>query len=129
MLSRDKENTMLDNAAETYSPEQEENVIRRLPKKLETLQSRSHIGSISFLITTIHSLFRMLRTKEFHLSFSSKAMIVCALAYFILPTDLTPDFIPFIGYIDDTAVIMALLRRIGSEIERFNVWLQNNPYP
>jgi len=128
MLSRYKGNTMLDNAAETYSPEQEENVIRRLPKKLETLQSRSHIGPISFLITTIRSLFRMLRTKEFHLSFSSKAMIVCALAYFILPTDLTPDFIPFIGYIDDTAVIMALLRRIGSEIERFNVWLQNNSY-
>jgi uncharacterized membrane protein YkvA (DUF1232 family) len=34
-----------------------------------------------------------------------KAAIVAALGYFILPTDLVPDFIPVAGYADDAGVI------------------------
>ena len=34
-----------------------------------------------------------------------KAVLLGAIAYFILPTDLIPDYIPVIGYIDDAAVL------------------------
>ena len=64
----------------------------------------------------------MLTEKDYALSLKSKAMIVAALAYFILPTDLTPDFIPFVGYIDDGIVITALMKRVKSEIDRFLQW-------
>jgi uncharacterized membrane protein YkvA (DUF1232 family) len=33
-----------------------------------------------------------------------KAVLLGAIAYFILPTDLIPDYIPVIGFIDDAAV-------------------------
>lgn len=116
------EDKIIDDAVESYSPKKEESIIRRLPRKLERLQNNSAFKSLRFLIQTVQTLFEMLKTREFSLSFSTKAMIVAALTYFILPTDLTPDFIPLIGYIDDTAVIMALLRRIGNEVQRFEEW-------
>lgn len=116
------EDKIIDDAVESYSPKKEESIIRRLPRKLERLQNNSAFKSLRFLIQTVQTLFEMLMTREFSLSFSTKAMIVAALTYFILPTDLTPDFIPLIGYIDDTAVIMALLRRIGNEVQRFEEW-------
>lgn len=125
MNSQEAEHTLLNNTDSAYTPDAEEHVIEHLPDKLEKLKNRNNTGSIRFLVNTVHTLYLMVRTKEYNLSFSTKAMIVGALTYFVLPTDLTPDFIPFIGYIDDTAVIMALLRRIGSEIDRFKLWHLN----
>jgi uncharacterized membrane protein YkvA (DUF1232 family) len=46
-------------------------------------------------------------------------LIIGALVYFVLPTDLTPDFIPGIGYIDDLAVIMGVLKRLAHEVNRY----------
>ncbi|MFN9301919.1 MAG: YkvA family protein, partial [Candidatus Kapaibacterium sp.] len=74
------------------------------------------------LFRNITTLYAMLTEKDYALSLKSKAMIVAALAYFILPTDLTPDFIPFVGYIDDGIVITALMKRVKSEIDRFLQW-------
>ncbi len=44
---------------------------------------------------------------------TAKALMMAALAYFVLPTDLIPDFIPGIGYTDDAAVIAAALALVG----------------
>ena len=38
-----------------------------------------------------------------------KAAIVTTLGYFISPIDLIPDFIPFVGFSDDLAAIVAAL--------------------
>ena len=38
-----------------------------------------------------------------------KAAIVATLGYFISPIDLIPDFIPFVGFSDDLAAIVAAL--------------------
>ena len=45
---------------------------------------------------------------------ATKGMLLAALAYFILPFDVIPDFLPGIGFTDDAAVIaaaVALARR------------------
>ena len=39
----------------------------------------------------------------------TKGMILAALAYFVLPTDFIPDFIPGLGFTDDAAVIAAAI--------------------
>ena len=40
-----------------------------------------------------------------------KALLpISALAYFIIPIDLLPDFIPFVGQLDDLAIILLLVR-------------------
>ena len=45
-----------------------------------------------------------------------KALIGAALAYFIMPFDLIPDWIVGIGFTDDLAVVMMVLRQLSGAI-------------
>ncbi|MCQ2282885.1 MAG: DUF1232 domain-containing protein [Bacteroidales bacterium] len=47
---------------------------------------------------------------------SSKAIIVGALGYFILPLDVIPDFIPALGFTDDAAAIAIALKTVSDNI-------------
>ena len=46
-----------------------------------------------------------------------KAILVGALAYFIVPTDMLPDFIALLGFTDDAAVIAAALRTVLPHVQ------------
>jgi uncharacterized membrane protein YkvA (DUF1232 family) len=48
---------------------------------------------------------------------SAKGMMLAGLAYFVLPTDVIPDFIAGLGYTDDAAVLMAMLGLVGRHIQ------------
>lgn len=48
---------------------------------------------------------------------TAKALMMAALAYFVLPTDVIPDFIPGIGYTDDAAVFAAALALVGRHLK------------
>jgi len=45
-----------------------------------------------------------------------KAVLVGALAYFVLPSDIIPDVLPVIGYTDDAAVLAAAIKLVASHI-------------
>jgi uncharacterized membrane protein YkvA (DUF1232 family) len=45
-----------------------------------------------------------------------QATLIAALAYFILPFDFIPDFIPVLGYTDDAAVLAAAIRMVAKHI-------------
>ena len=45
-----------------------------------------------------------------------RAMLFAALAYFVVPTDLIPDFIPALGFTDDAAVLAITLQLIASHM-------------
>jgi uncharacterized membrane protein YkvA (DUF1232 family) len=45
-----------------------------------------------------------------------KAVLLGAIAYFILPMDFIPDYIPVIGYIDDAAVLAGAIKLVNSHI-------------
>jgi uncharacterized membrane protein YkvA (DUF1232 family)/3-methyladenine DNA glycosylase Tag len=45
-----------------------------------------------------------------------KILVFAALGYFICPTDLLPDYIPFIGYADDAVVLSTAISAIGMYI-------------
>ncbi len=46
-----------------------------------------------------------------------KAILMGALAYFVVPVDMIPDFIAALGYTDDAAVFYAALRTVAPHIE------------
>lgn len=46
-----------------------------------------------------------------------KAILFGALAYFILPVDLLPDFMPLLGFGDDAAVLYAAVRSVLPHIK------------
>jgi len=45
-----------------------------------------------------------------------KASLLGALAYFILPFDAIPDFLPMLGYSDDAAVLATAIRLVAAHI-------------
>jgi uncharacterized membrane protein YkvA (DUF1232 family) len=46
-----------------------------------------------------------------------KAILMGALAYFIMPADVIPDFIALLGYTDDAAVLLAAIRAVSPHIK------------
>jgi uncharacterized membrane protein YkvA (DUF1232 family) len=42
--------------------------------------------------------------------------LIGALAYFVLPFDFIPDFLPFIGFTDDAAVLATAIRLVSAHI-------------
>lgn len=48
--------------------------------------------------------------------------IVVALTYVVAPVDLIPDFIPFVGYLDDAAVVALCIMMIEEELNQFREW-------
>ena len=48
---------------------------------------------------------------------AAKAMLMAALAYFVLPFDAIPDVLAGIGYTDDAAVIAAVLVLVGRHLK------------
>lgn len=41
-------------------------------------------------------------------------MIIAALGYFISPLDVIPDALPALGYTDDLAILLALIKTVGA---------------
>ena len=48
---------------------------------------------------------------------SVKATLLGAIAYFVLPTDAVPDYIPIIGYTDDAAVLAIAVKLVSDHIK------------
>lgn len=47
---------------------------------------------------------------------AAKGMMMAALAYFVLPTDVIPDILPALGMTDDAAVIAAVIAIVGRNL-------------
>ena len=49
-------------------------------------------------------------------------LIVGAVVYFLMPTDLIPDFIAGVGLLDDAAVIAWVVDAVRDELAKFKAW-------
>ena len=49
--------------------------------------------------------------------FKAKAMLMAALAYFILPVDALPDWIIMVGFTDDAAVLAAAIQAVRMNLK------------
>lgn len=45
-----------------------------------------------------------------------------AIVYFVMPADLMPDVLVGIGFVDDVAVVSAVVRAVRNELDRFRAW-------
>lgn len=53
--------------------------------------------------------------------------IVFALLYVFSPIDAIPDFIPFVGLLDDAGVISACLALVEKQLLQYKEWKLDNP--
>lgn len=49
-------------------------------------------------------------------------IIAGGLLYFIIPTDLIPDFIPFLGLVDDVAILTTIIKSMQGELKKYRTW-------
>jgi len=64
-------------------------------------------------------LFEMITDKEYKVDKKTYLIVAGALAYAVLPTDIIPDFIPGIGFLDDAFVIGMTVKQLRDEIEKY----------
>lgn len=63
-----------------------------------------------------------------------RAIVVAAIAYFVLPIDAIPDMLAGFGFTDDAAVVLAALKTVGPWIQPHHrdaadAWLDGDPRP
>lgn len=108
--------------AEKVSQKDIDELDTSLPKKISSLEMKSlaeATGWIGTMLERVRTIYDMLRDRDYRISLRTKALVGAALLYFVLPTDIVPDFIPGIGYIDDALVLSTLWKMIGGEIEAY----------
>jgi uncharacterized membrane protein YkvA (DUF1232 family) len=86
------------------------------PERPSTLSARRD-GAKRTLLDTIRQLPSYLRLLggllvDRRVSLVDKALVAGAIAYIVSPLDLIPDFIPFLGQVDDVFLLMASLERL-----------------
>jgi len=64
-------------------------------------------------------LYDMVTDSDYTLEMKTKIAIAGTLAYVILPIDVIPDFIPFVGWIDDIFVLGYTMNAISEEIQKY----------
>lgn len=68
------------------------------------------------------TMWQMLRDAfkgRYRMSFITGLIIVLSLCYIVFPFDLLPDFIPFLGWIDDGIVLFLLIKVLNKETQRY----------
>jgi uncharacterized membrane protein YkvA (DUF1232 family) len=48
--------------------------------------------------------------------------LAMAVAYFVMPLDMIPDYIPFSGFVDDAAVMSMVFRAAEQDLQRYLRW-------
>jgi uncharacterized membrane protein YkvA (DUF1232 family) len=67
----------------------------------------------------LDGLIRMLEDSEWRLEGHHRARVLGALAYFAEPSDLIPDQIPGLGFLDDAIMVELVVRDLHHEIESY----------
>jgi uncharacterized membrane protein YkvA (DUF1232 family) len=82
--------------------------------------------SLRIKIVTIGSLLKSYATGEYRdIELKNLIILIASLVYFLSPIDLMPDFLPFIGYADDIALLTFVFGSMSEELEKFELWEMN----
>jgi uncharacterized membrane protein YkvA (DUF1232 family) len=88
-------------------------------KLVEGARSRKAPDFIAERLAKLDALIRMVHDEGWALADEDKARVLTALAYFADPTDVIPDHIPVVGYLDDAIMIELCVRELKHEVEAY----------
>ncbi|KMY49264.1 YkvA family protein [Peribacillus loiseleuriae] len=101
------------------------------------IKAKKNKTTLKGVWTNLQTLFQMIKAwisgDYRQIPTRSLLIIFAAIAYFVSPIDLMPDFIFGFGLLDDVAVLTFAFKQIEHDIEAFKLWKQkgeqlNNQY-
>lgn len=107
-------------------PGRVQSIARRATTKLGKHKGR--FGDLRADLPVLLRLARLWGTREYRaIPWKSIVSVVAALLYFVSPVDLIPDLIPFLGFIDDAAIVAYVLKSLKTDIDAFRTWELERP--
>lgn len=96
---------------------------QKLLSKEEKIKRKSKSSRLKKFATDICTYFEMLKDfftgKYKEVPFGTIAAIIGSLLYVLLPIDLIPDFIPFVGLIDDAGIISLCINFTKYDLNKY----------
>ena len=99
--------------------------LRKLADRVQatTDEHGEEIGSLREDLPVLVRLVRAYARGDYRrIPWRSLVTLVSALIYVVVPTDLIPDFVPVIGYLDDAAVVALAVRSVKGDLDAFRRW-------
>ena len=125
MNSREKAFERAKKKAENVArdPEKVKKIIDSALHKATATKTSSQFQEIS---DKLQALVRMLRSwinRDYRIiPWQTIILSITAIVYFVTPFDAIFDFIPFLGFADDVAVLTAVLASINHDLDKFMEW-------
>lgn len=113
--------------AEKIGKEDVEKVVKessKIQSKIETnSRFRKFINEGIMMLSLIKDYWKKDYTK---IPWYALTAMVFTLLYILNPMDLSPDFIPFIGYIDDVTVFSFALTMVNKDLNKYKEWKESH---
>ncbi|KXI27431.1 YkvA family protein [Paraglaciecola hydrolytica] len=91
-------------------------------EKVKALSTEVKTGVPEFVVERLNkldTLVKMVEDKEWQIPDEERKDVISALAYFGNPTDLIPDHIPALGFLDDAIMIELVVNELHDNIEAY----------
>ncbi|UTW67025.1 DUF1232 domain-containing protein [bacterium SCSIO 12643] len=109
--------------AEKIGKEDVEKVVRESSKIKSKLETNSRFEKFIDEGKTMLSLIKDYWKKDYtKIPWYALTAIVFTLLYVLNPMDLSPDYIPFVGYIDDVSVFSFALTLVNKDLTAYKEW-------
>lgn len=76
------------------------------------------IGRVQLALSCVRDVVR----QRYRLPWKTVAALSAALAYFLAPIDVVPDFVPLSGFLDDAAVLGLVFGSAEADLRRYCTW-------
>jgi len=111
--------------ATKYSSSDTFNILKN--KALTKVQSggnkfKDGYSTVTRFLKMIHDFFK----NDFLLEKKELLLMLAGLVYFISPIDIVPDFIPFVGLLDDFAVLAFIAKRLSGTMDKYEEYVNED---
>ncbi|MBX9853017.1 MAG: DUF1232 domain-containing protein [Cytophagaceae bacterium] len=97
--------------------------INEIYQKATNTKEGKSLSEFGGKIKSLYRMGKMTFSGEYDGIPKSKVILgFVAFAYLISPIDLLPDFLPFIGFVDDAALMIWFIKEAAEEVEKFEKW-------
>jgi uncharacterized membrane protein YkvA (DUF1232 family) len=114
------------NKAEEYArdPSKAKKLLGDALKKAKRYEiNRGPLADVWGYLTSLFRLLKAFISGDYReIPWGSIVLVIGGIIYFVLPSDLIPDFLPAVGLGDDAAVIAFVIVQIKADLDNFLAW-------